>query len=114
MIGRRTEGAGVGSSIAELYALAHRRASGASAGSALVFRPGGVTSGNVTAVWPPPGDVFWTIQGPKTIQIDDSIVSPAVVPAGHYATQGSLSLLSIANFDNENGGAILQMADEIG
>ena len=111
MPGRRTEGAGVGSAIAELYALTHQRATAAAAGSALVFRPGGVTSGNVTETWPAPDNVFWTIQGPKTIQIDDSIVSPAVVPAGTYATQGSLSLLSIANFNNENGGAILQMAD---
>ena len=62
------------------------------AGSTFVFRPGGVTLGNVYATWPAlyaalniAAPVSAEGNRPPTIvQIDDFIVSPAVIPAGAY------------------------------
>lgn len=44
-----------------------------------VFRPGGVTAGNVFATQPPLDAAIAATQGPVTVEVDDSIVSPAVL-----------------------------------
>lgn len=57
-------------------------APGASGNAVLVFRPGGVSSGNVyntwTALWAARTQSAQTIETPMTIVIDDSIQSPAI------------------------------------
>jgi len=50
-----------------------------------IFQPGGVAGGNTYTTW---ADLYAALQvnaGPKTIYFDDSIVTPAVIPAGVYA-----------------------------
>lgn len=54
---------------------------GASGVSEFVFQPGGATSGNIYATWAALYAALSAINGPKTVYIDDSIVSPAVIPA---------------------------------
>jgi hypothetical protein len=49
-----------------------------------VFKPGGVAAGNVYVTWAALMTAFSSFVGPKAIQFDDSIVTPAVVPAGVY------------------------------
>jgi len=53
-------------------------------GDTLVYRPGGVASGNVYTTWASLMSTYVSSEGPITIEIDDSIVSPAVMPAGAY------------------------------
>jgi hypothetical protein len=55
-----------------------------------------VAAGNVYTSWPALFAAATAVQGPKVIQIDDSIVSPAVIPAGTY------DLLNISLSGNEN------------
>lgn len=50
----------------------------------LVFRPGGVADGNVYTDWAALVAAAQQIRGYKTIQFDDSIVSPCVIPAGAW------------------------------
>lgn len=50
----------------------------------LVFKPGGSTSGIVYNTWASLMIARNTIPGPVTIIIDDTITSPAVIPAGTY------------------------------
>lgn len=93
-----------------------RRGGGSTAtgGAALIYRPGGTTAGNVYATWSALYAVLSTVAGPRTVQIDDSIVSPAVIPVADTPYNlDSVSLTSNANFDNANGGAILQLADGV-
>jgi hypothetical protein len=52
------------------------------AASVLVFRPGGVAAGNIYTTWPTLMAALITLDGPRTIEFDDSIVSPCVIPAG--------------------------------
>jgi len=52
--------------------------------SLLVYRPGAATSGNVFGTW---GDLMTqvaSVDGPVTIHLDDSVTSPAPVPAGTH------------------------------
>jgi hypothetical protein len=50
-----------------------------------VFRPGELSPhGTIFNDWIALYRVFSQVEGPKVIQIDDSIVSPAVIPAGVY------------------------------
>src|SRR5574342_1329257 len=49
-----------------------------------VFRPGGVQEGNVYTSWPDLFAAMSVVQGWKTIQFDDTIVSPCVIPAGTW------------------------------
>lgn len=74
-----------------LIEIATRRASFAqSLQTTFVYRPGEVTpSGNVYNSWPSLYAAFSTTDGPRVIQIDDSIVSPAVIPAGTYDLVGA-------------------------
>ena len=53
-------------------------------GDTMVYRPGGVASGNVYTTWASLMAVYTATDGPITIEIDDSVVSPAVMPAGAY------------------------------
>jgi len=52
------------------------------AASVLVFRPGGVAAANIYTTWPTLMAALVTLDGPRTIEFDDSIVSPCVIPAG--------------------------------
>lgn len=52
--------------------------------NSFVYKPGGFTGGNTYATWAELIAKLQAIQGPKTIYIDDSLVSPAVIPAGAY------------------------------
>lgn len=85
--------------------------SGAPHASVFVYRPGGVAAGNVYSSWAALWAQASTVQGPVTVQIDDSIVSPAVVPAGTYPIPSTLTLDAVANPSSSTGGAILQLAD---
>jgi hypothetical protein len=51
-------------------------------GDGLVYRPGGLSRDNVFGNWPDLYAKLVTMQGPVPVQIDDSIISPAVIPAG--------------------------------
>jgi hypothetical protein len=86
--------------------------------STFVYRPGGVAAGNVYTTVPtlyaalnaaapisPEGN-----RPPTTIQIDDSVVSPAVWPAGAYNID-SVIFTGIANYNNPSGGAALEFAN---
>jgi hypothetical protein len=77
--------------------------------SSFVYRPGGVTAGNVYAAWAPLYAALSATAGTRTVRIDDSLISPAVIPAGHYDLDG-VQLTSIASFST-NGGAVLRFAD---
>lgn len=59
------------------------QAAGEEAG-VFVYRPGGVPSATVYPVWSDLYAALLAFDGPRVVQIDDSIVSPAVVPAGVY------------------------------
>jgi hypothetical protein len=52
---------------------------------AFVYRPGGVPGGTVYTTAASLKAAMLLVQGPKIVQVDDSIVSPAVLPAGTYA-----------------------------
>lgn len=51
-----------------------------------IYQPGGVTSGNIYATWAELMAAYTPTvgMGQKHIFIDDSLVSPAVIPAGNY------------------------------
>jgi len=49
-----------------------------------VFRPGGVQADNVYTKWADLVEAMTPVQGWKTIQFDDSIVTPCVIPAGTW------------------------------
>lgn len=49
-----------------------------------VFRPGGVQEDNVYTDWAALVEAMTPVQGWKTIQFDDSLVTPCVVPAGTW------------------------------
>lgn len=65
--------------------------------NAFVFQPGGVAGGNTYTTWADVMSAMAANAGPKTIYFDDSIVSPAVIPAGAYA-------LEEVTFDNARAG----------
>lgn len=52
--------------------------------STFVYRPGGLSSGNVYASWENLYNDLVTVPGPKIVQINDSLVSPAIIPSGFY------------------------------
>ena len=102
-----------------LLALARARATGsgviAGGSKTFVFQPGGTASPNVFTSWaalysalnastPISANGF---RAPTTIQIDDSFVSPAVIPAGAYNLD-SVTFTSISGF--ATGGATLSLA----
>jgi hypothetical protein len=78
-----------------------------------IFRPGGVTAGNVYADWPSLYAAFSASGGgSRSIQIDDSIVSPAVVPAGTYDLSGAV-FSGVPNNNTNSGGALLELTDGV-
>jgi hypothetical protein len=52
--------------------------------STFVFKPGGIASDNVYNSWASLYSDFSQVSGPKIIQIDDSVTSPALIPSGSY------------------------------
>ena len=54
------------------------------AGQNLIFRPGGVQHANVYTSWTDLMAAKALIEGYKTIQFDDTIVTPCVIPAGSW------------------------------
>jgi len=100
--------------IDELYA---RRGGGGGGKSgtqyAFVYRPGGGASyENVYTDWPSLYAAISLVQGPKLIQVDDSFVSPAVVPAGTYDLS-AVTFASVANYNDNRGTAALQFASGV-
>lgn len=86
-------------------------------GDSYVFRPGGVPGGNVYTSWPPlyaalPPAGSAGARSPTTIQIDDSIVSPVVVPAGSYNLD-SVTWVGVADENTNTGGAALNFASGV-
>ncbi len=88
--------------------------------STFVYQPGGVASGNVFTSWPTlyaalnaaaPIDAHGN-RSPTIIQIDDSFVSPAVVPPGAY-NLNEVELGSVPSTLSANGGAVLQFANGV-
>lgn len=71
--------------IALLWLTRARAAAASGLQTTFILRPGGVAGGNVYTSWPSLYAALTRVAGPKWIEIDDSIVSPAVVPAGAYA-----------------------------
>jgi hypothetical protein len=64
-------------------------------GATFVYRPGGVASGNVYTSWSTLYAALSALPGPKWVEVDDSIISPAPIPAGSYnLDQVTLSGLS--------------------
>jgi hypothetical protein len=49
-----------------------------------VYRPGGVASQNVYTDWATMFAAIGNVEGLKTVLVDDSIVSPALIPAGSW------------------------------
>ena len=92
---------------------------GQSSGGAvsLVYRPGGIAGGNVYTSWAalyaalPPAP-FGEQRSPVTILVDDTIVSPAVIPAGTYELENT-TFQGVASFTSTGGGAVLSLADGV-
>lgn len=59
----------------------------------LVFRPGGTADGNVYTGWADLMGVLAVTEGPVTIEIDDSITSPAVVPIGTWDLENRVTVV---------------------
>jgi hypothetical protein len=93
-----------------LLARATARAARAAAnpGATFVFRPGGIAGANVYTDWPSLMAARAQIQGQAWIQIDDSIVSPATVPAGAWNLDNGAS-----NFNDARGTAALVIDDGV-
>ncbi|MHB8107964.1 MAG: hypothetical protein ACYDH4_11150 [Candidatus Cryosericum sp.] len=62
--------------------------------ASIVYRPGGAAGGNVFTSWASVMAAFATTQGPVTIAIDDSIITPAPVPVGIYDMRGRATITS--------------------
>jgi hypothetical protein len=77
-----------------------------------VFRPGGVTAKDVYADWLSLYAAFSASAGTRSIQIDDSIVSPAVIPAGTYDLSGAI-ISGTPNINTDSGGALLDLANGV-
>ncbi len=85
--------------IDELYAkIAHVAQSMVSGvvSNVIIFRPGGVAGANVYTSWPALMAAVALVAGPKIVQIDDTIVSPAVIPAGTWDL-ADITLVGIVN-----------------
>ena len=65
--------------------------------STLVYRPGGTTVDNIYSTWSDLMVAFGQIAGQVDIEIDDSVTSPAVIPAGTYEFAGRGILSGIKN-----------------
>jgi len=52
--------------------------------STFVYRPGGIPSGNVYTSWAAMVADMALVEGPKWVEVDDSIVSPAIIPTGTF------------------------------
>jgi hypothetical protein len=63
----------------------HANAGLAGGGASIVFRPGGVATENVVTTWIEVLDALALAQGARTVQFDDSIVSPIQIPASTTA-----------------------------
>lgn len=71
-----------------------------------VYQEGGVAAGNVYSSWPALMNAVGAVEGAKSIVIDDTISSPAVVPAGAWDLNGS----DLVGLNNEQP-ANLQISD---
>lgn len=58
----------------------------------LVYRPGGTTQGAIWADWTQLMAAYALTDGPAIIEIDDSLVSPALIPAGTWAFRPDTTL----------------------
>lgn len=69
--------------------------SGGSPSSILVYKPGGVATGNIYTNWATLMTARNAVSGPATIYIDDTITSPAVIPSGGYNLNGNTNIIGI-------------------
>jgi len=81
--------------------------------SVFVYRPGEPNpNGNVYATWEDVYAAASPVQGTRTIQVDDSLVSPAIVPAGVWDMYDITLSGSISQFDVSGGSfAVLEVQD---
>lgn len=85
---------------------------GGSGGIAFVYQPGGTAGANVYTSWAALYAALSIVSGPTVVQVDDSHVSPAVIPAGAGAYNLSgVSFVGVPNAATTSGGAALQFAD---
>jgi hypothetical protein len=92
-------------------------ASAAGLASTFVFRPGGLLGKGIYPTWASlyaalPAASAQGNRPPTTIQIDDSLVTPAVIPAGDYNLDG-VTFTAVASFVTLSGGAALDIADGV-
>ena len=59
-------------------------------GDVFVYRPGGVPDGNVYTSFAVLAAALAVVQGPKIVEIDDSVTTPAVIPAGAFDVKGAV------------------------
>jgi hypothetical protein len=93
---------------------------GGGSGGVFVFQPGGITNGNVYASFPALYAAYNSAvpesslgrRAPATIQVDDSFVSPAIMPAGTYNLD-NVTFTAVSNFNTATGGANLQFANGV-
>lgn len=78
-------------------------------GGSFVWRPGGVAGGNVYTTWASLYAAFSALAGAKTIWVDDSIVSPAIISSGGPYNVDGVTFTSRGNFNNGNGAAVVQV-----
>jgi hypothetical protein len=71
---------------------------GASSISTFVLRPGGVAGGNVYTTMAALYAALSTSAGSKTLQFDDSIVSPIVIPPGTYDFKDTILMGTLSEF----------------
>ena len=60
---------------------------GAATQGAIIYKPGGVSAGNVVATWAEVQAFITSLLGCCTVFVDDSITSPALVPGGSGLTE---------------------------
>jgi hypothetical protein len=70
---------------------------GSSASNAIIYQPGGVTSGQVYATWAGVQGVIAATQVPLTVYVDDSIVTPAPIPVGVTNCRGLVTISPLKN-----------------
>jgi hypothetical protein len=78
----------------------------ASTTNVIIFRPGGVAGGNVYTTWATTMAQVAAVHGAATVRVDDSIVSPAPVPAGTWDGETAALLAGYAPDQNT-----LELAD---
>lgn len=75
-------------------------------GIVLVYRPGGIRKNNIFPSWTELYAQLQTMDGTKVIQIDDSIISPVVIPSGTWNLQMATFYVSLCSIHDPSGTGI--------